>query len=232
MDKKNKALLAEFVRGGELIFDNAEQLYREARILRENGAFGRALCLHQLSNEECGKLEILGGYAMTITLGHDFSPAKMAKRFRDHEAKNYAMVYFASVTDEERAARRRGDWTGSSKAFKKLQAKLHNIFNTNKNASLYVNFDGGTFSAPKEVITAELVDEMAVLNEYFLGITAPYVRLLHRVASNEFGLQDVARKFVQHMEELRAQKPNDPEGVLHTCLQEMLESVKAQREKQ
>lgn len=118
-----------------------------------------------------------------------------------------------------------------SKAFKELQAKLHKIFNTNKNASLYVNFEEGKFSAPKEVITADLVDEMAVLNKYFLGITAPYVRLLKRVVSNEFGLQDAARKFVEHMKKLHAQYPDDPEGTLHTCLQEMLESVKARGEK-
>lgn len=232
MDKENKAHLAEFVRGGELIFDNAEQLYREARILRENGAFGRALCLHQLSNEECGKLEILGGYAMSIILGDVISLAQMAKTFRNHEAKNYANAYFAGVTDEEHAARGRGDWAGASKAFKELQVKLHKIFNTNKNASLYVHFEEGKFSAPKEVITAELVDEMVALNEYFLGIAAPYVRLLHRIANNEFGLQDTARKFVERMKELRAQKPNDPEDALRTCLQEMIESVKVQREKQ
>lgn len=42
VNEEHKTLLAEFARGGELIFDNAEQLYREARILRENGAFSRA----------------------------------------------------------------------------------------------------------------------------------------------------------------------------------------------
>lgn len=186
MDKVNVDLLAEFARGGELIFDNAEQLYREARILCENGAYSRALPLHQLSNEECGKLEILGGYAMTVILGEDIKPAQMAKTFRDHEEKNYANAYFARITDEERSARERGDWIGASIAFKELQAKLHNIFNTNKNTGFYVNFEDGKFSTPKEVITVELVNKIATLNEYFLGITFPYVRLLQRLASNEF----------------------------------------------
>ena len=194
MDEENRTLLAEFARGGELIFDNAEQLYREARILRDHGAFSRALCPHQLSNEECGKLEILGGYAMTIILGDDVDLAQMAKTFRDHEAKNFANAHFSGLTDEERAARECGDWAGSSKAFKELQAELHKIFNTNKNGSLYVNFEGGNFSAPKEVINAELVDEMAALNEHFLGITAPYVNLLHRVASNTFWSSGCSKK--------------------------------------
>jgi AbiV family abortive infection protein len=231
VDNQHKAFLAEFARGGELIFDNAEQLYREARILRESDALSRALCLHQLSNEECGKLEILGGYAMTVTVGHKFNADQMARVLRNHQAKNHANAYFAHVNDEERAARERGDWARASKVFKETQAKLHEIFNTNKNASLYVDFDGRKFSAPKEVITADLVDEMAVLNEYFLGTTAPYVRLLHRVANNELGFQDAARRYVERMKELRATHPNDPEGAAHTCFQEMLESVKAELEK-
>jgi AbiV family abortive infection protein len=168
MDKENKTLLAEFARGGELIFDNAEQLYREARILRENGAFSRSLCLHQLSNEECGKLEIIGWYATSIVLGDVVNLAQMEKILRSHKDKNYANAYFAGVTDEEHAAWGRGDWAGSSKAFKELQVKLYTIFNTNKNASLYVHFEKGKFSAPKEVITAELADEMIALNKYFL----------------------------------------------------------------
>lgn len=231
MNEQDRALLAEFARGGELIFDNAEQLYREARILRENGAFSRALCLHQISNEECGKLEILGGYAMTVVLGIQIDLAQVAKTFRDHEAKNYANAYFAGVTDEERAARERQDWAGARKAFTELQAKLHKIFNTNKNASLYVNVEGGKFLAPKELITADHVGEMAVLNEYFLGITAPYVRLLYRVARNEDGMQDAARKYVERLRELHAKNPNDPEGAHHASFEEMVASVLSRRDK-
>jgi AbiV family abortive infection protein len=226
LDKASEALLAEFVRGAEIIRENAEQLYREACILRENGALSRALCLHQLSNEECGKLEMLGGYAMTITLGHQVDLAGMAKALRDHEAKNHANAYFTDITDDERAARARGDWAGSSRAFEELQAKLHKVFNTQKNAALYVNFQGGKFSAPKDVITAEMVDGMAALNSYFLGITAPYVRLLRRDQSNELGFRDAGPAFVQLMQELRTQMPNDPEGVLEAAFREMLGRMK------
>jgi AbiV family abortive infection protein len=227
LDKASEDLLAELVRGGEMIFDNAEQLYKEACILRENGALSRALCLHQLSNEECGKLEMLGGYAMTITLGHQVDMTRMTKTLRDHEAKNHANAYFTSITEDERAARERGDWAGSSRAFEELQAKLHKVFNTHKNAALYVNFEGGKFSAPKDVITAEMVEGMAALNAYFLGITGPYVRLLRRVQSNEWGMRDAGPAFVQRVKELRAQMPNDPEAVFKAVFQEMLERMKA-----
>lgn len=118
MDSEGQALLTEFERGGKLNFDNAEQLYREAIILRENGALSRALCLHQISNEECGKLELLGGYAMAIVLDHPIDMENMVRVFRDHKAKNYANAYFSVVTDKERAARERADMAGASKTFK------------------------------------------------------------------------------------------------------------------
>jgi AbiV family abortive infection protein len=213
-----------------MIFENAEQLYKEACLLRESGALSRALCLHQLSNEECGKLEMLGGYAMSIVLGHGVDLTRMTRAFRDHEAKNHATAYFTSITEDERAARARGDWEGSSDAFEKVQATLHKVFNTQKNAALYVNFENGRFSAPKEAITEEMVEGMAALNAYFLGITGPYVRLLRRVQSNEWGMRDVGPAFVQRMEELRKQMPNDPEGVLKVAFDEMLERVKKQSE--
>src|SRR5262249_33701894 len=95
-----------------------------------------------------------------------------------------------------------------------------------KNAALYVNFENGRFSSPKESISAEMVDGMAALNSYFLGITGPYVRLLRRVQSNEWGMRDAGSEFVRRMEELRKQMPDDPEGALKTAFEEMLERAK------
>jgi AbiV family abortive infection protein len=229
LDKATEALLAEFVRGGEMIYENAKQLNTEAAILREKGALSRALCLYQLSNEECGKLEMLGGYAMMIVLGHNVDVKRMASALRNHEAKNHATAHFTSITDEERAARARRDWKGSAEAFEKVQATLHKIFNTQKNAALYVNFENGVFSAPKEAITEEMVEGMSALNSYFLGITGPYVRLLRRVQSNEWGMRDFGPSFVQRMEELRKQMPDDPEKALAIVFDEMLERAKQHR---
>lgn len=228
LDEQSKALLAELARGGEMIFDNAERLYTEACILRENGALSRALVLYQLSNEECGKLEILGAYAMTIVSGQKIDLRRMASVLRDHEAKNFANAYYSDVTEVERAARERGDWAGAAKAFANLQANLHRVFNSNKNAALYVNFEGGQFSAPKDVITADLVEQMALLNRYFLGITAPYPRLLRRVESNELGFQDAASTFLKRMNELDATMPDDPINAQRIAFREMLKGVKEQ----
>ncbi len=231
MDSKSKTLLAEFTRGGQLIRENAEQLYREACILGKHAAPCRALCLHQLSNEECGKLELLGSYAVVVACGMKVSRQEMRKTmeraFRSHEAKNHANAYFAAVVGEERAARDRKDWHAASKAFAKVKRSLHSVLNTAKNGSLYVNFEGGKFSAPSDQITEELVAYMKALNEYLLSVTAGHVRLLHRLEKNEWGFQGAAKEFVKRMVHLQTEMPPDLETGLRTAYQEMVETVKA-----
>jgi AbiV family abortive infection protein len=222
LDPARAALLAEFRRGGELVLDNAEQLYREACILRGNAALSRALALHQLSNEECAKVEMLGASAMAVVLGHEVDLRKLERAFRDHESKNHVNAYFASTTEEERAARTQGDWAAASKAFGALKDKLHQLFNTNKNAALYVAFENGVFSAPKDVVTETVVQEVAALNSYLLGIAAASVRLLRRVEINEWGFQEVPAVFLERLEELSTQMPNDLEQALDMAIKEML----------
>ena len=170
------ALLAELWRGGEMIFDNARQLCNEARFLRKNEAVARAVCLHQLSNEECGKIELLGWWAMSVVLGQAIDVAHIGRALTDHKAKNDANAYFSGVTDDERRAREQADWATASEIFRRRKAEIHELFNEHKNAALYVNFQDGRFSAPKDVITEVLADEMAILNDYFLGIAANNVR--------------------------------------------------------
>lgn len=62
----DKALLSELLRGVEKTFENAEALFREASLLAQARCLSRALFLHQISLEECGKIEILGrmGYEL------------------------------------------------------------------------------------------------------------------------------------------------------------------------
>lgn len=226
MNKRSKALLTEFSRGGEIIFDNATQLFNEANLLRQHGALSRALCLHQISNEECGKLEILGWYAMTVVLGGRVNYKQMAKRFRDHKAKNYANSYFAAVVGEERAAKKRRDWVGARKAFRKVQVKLHEVFNSGKNTALYVDFSEGKFIAPKSVITEHDVTAMAALNKYFLDIAAPSVRLLRRLETDEWGFREAGKTLATRLQELYAQMPRDPDKALGIAYQEALEALR------
>jgi len=43
----DKGVLRELVSGAQKIFENAESLFNEARVLRANGFFIRALVLHR-----------------------------------------------------------------------------------------------------------------------------------------------------------------------------------------
>jgi AbiV family abortive infection protein len=229
MHKKTNALLQTYVRGGELIRENAEQLYHEACLLKTHGALARAAALHQLSNEECGKLEMLGSFAMAAVMGRPAKPSDIAKAFRNHEAKNHANAYFSAVSDEERAARDAKDWQSALAIFKRQKKDIHRLFNTGKNASLYVDFSNGAFSAPKDVVDLESAEAMAALNVYFLELTEPYVRLLKRLAANELDIQGDALEFTRRMEELRVKMSDDPMRALSIAFQEMHDRAIAKR---
>lgn len=69
MDVKDKKLLSELCRGADLTFSNAEQLYSDAMLLLESELRTRSLFLHQISMEECAKVDIIGEWATYLMLG-------------------------------------------------------------------------------------------------------------------------------------------------------------------
>ena len=69
------------------IFDNAESLYKEAKLLHEHGFNARAYLLAYYSCEELGKLPIIVGVVGRLTAGEVVDWKKVMKRFRDHKAK-------------------------------------------------------------------------------------------------------------------------------------------------
>jgi len=209
--------------------ENAEQLYQEACLLRKSGALARAAALHQLSNEECGKLEMLGGIALGIGMGYPMEFSEITKAFRNHEAKNHANAYFSAVTDAERAARDARDWKAAISIFEKQKEDIHRIFNSAKNASLYVDFDNGRFTAPKDAADERGAEAMEALNAYFLKITAPHVKLLKRVAANDLDIQGDAAEFARRMIELRAKASDNLEEAFSIAFQEMMDRAIGKR---
>src|SRR5438105_4346093 len=114
----DNALLQEIRTGAEKSFRNAEALYNEARLLSESGALSRALFLHQISLEECAKIEILGAWATSLLMGHTVDVAKLKRAFASHASKNRTNAYFLRGSEEELAANRSGDIDRSLEAFK------------------------------------------------------------------------------------------------------------------
>ena len=112
-DAIDKTLLAELTSGAEKTFENAGALYKEARILNDFGAISRALFLHQVSLEECAKLEMLGAWATSLLMGHEVDSAKVKKAMASHAHKNRTNAYFLKGNAKEEAARKSGDVHGA-----------------------------------------------------------------------------------------------------------------------
>ena len=193
-----------YSRGAQLIFANAEALYNEAQTLGERGSFARATVLHQISMEECAKIDTLGAAATSLLLGHKVDEEKIVEKFREHKAKNHVNAYNASATKEEQAARARGDWKASSEAFKKFQRDFHVEVNTIKNVGLYVDFKDGQFMAPQDAISEGMAVAFMHLNADFLRRSDNFVRLLQRMESDPSTYADLAKRFNQRAMALHA----------------------------
>ncbi|MEN5214847.1 AbiV family abortive infection protein [Pseudomonas pudica] len=179
INSEQEKLALLLIDGALSVFDNAAQLYAEASILATAGAFPRAYLLHQISLEECGKIEILGAAIISCLCGVEVNTKSLAKVFRRHEAKNKINAYFLPRSEEELAAEEMDDLAGSSKAFKAIQQEFHDESNRLKNASLYVDFDE-VFSAPKDVITQADYEKIRAQNGEFMALTDVKIKMLAR----------------------------------------------------
>lgn len=219
----DKALLAELTRGAEETFENAEALYREASILRDNGALNRALFLYQISLEECAKLEMLGAWVTSLLMGHEVDSIKVAKAMASHANKNRTNAYFLKGDAKEEAAKQAGDFDEAVKAFKEVQKEFHLRANKAKNGSLYVDFVDGTFVAPNERVTPEMVNEIAALDEQFLALSFPKIKMLRRWAINHEPIKEEIAGFGKRIKELGDEYADDPAKAIDILLQEMLD---------
>src|SRR6516164_6974441 len=133
-------------------FDNAEKLNLEAELLVRAGSTARALCLHQISLEECSKIENMGAWATSLLSGFEVDQNKILAAFRRHSSKNKSNAYMLGGSQTEKDAMARGDWETAREEFKKLQMEFHKASNDAKNASLYVDWKNGEFVSPSEQI--------------------------------------------------------------------------------
>jgi AbiV family abortive infection protein len=225
----DKGVLRELVSGAEKIFENAESLFNEARRLMANGFFIRALVLHQISLEECAKIEILGAWATSLLVGHQVDMKKLESVMASHARKNRSNAYFLELSEEEELALEAGDTEAAIKAFRELQEGFHRKANTAKNAALYVDFKDGKFVAPNERITPEMAAETASLNEEFLGISLRNVELLRKLETAPEIHSEWAARFEKMAEELKAKYPDNPGKVMELLLEEMVHNEAKKR---
>ena len=218
----DKDVLHELVSGAQKIFENAESLFNEANLLRANGFFVRALVLHQISLEECAKIEILGGWATGLLMGHQVDMKKLERVMANHARKNRANAYFLELSEEEKIAWEAADVEAAIEAFRELQQRFHLKANTAKNAALYVDFNDGKFVAPGERITAEMATETASLNEEFLGIGFRNLQLLRKIEGASERHSEWALRCEKMANDLMAKHPDNPRKALELLLEEMV----------
>ena len=226
-------LLPVLLQGAEKTFANAEQLFREARILAEAGAVARALCLHQISLEECSKVDSLGAWATSVVLSFEVNQKKVLSALSWHAAKNKLNAYMLEVSDEEAEARARGDWKAASELFKQSQEQFHATSNQAKNASLYVDWVDSTFVSPADHITLEMLAEIAERNATFLGYALNNLKTLRRLAADPDQMRDLMLAFVENAQKLREEAPANlveaMDGLLSRFLEEGTARVRESR---
>jgi AbiV family abortive infection protein len=86
--------------------------------------------------EECSKVDILGAATTSVLAGRSCNLKRLLAQLRRHEVKNRNNAYFSATTDEESAARERGDFARASEIFKNQQTEFHRKLNTAKERSV------------------------------------------------------------------------------------------------
>lgn len=188
---------------------NADELFDEARLLADAGHFARALLLHQISLEECGKLEMLYVATAEVLRGQAVDMKRLSRTFSKHAAKNRTNAYFLAKSEAELVAEEQDDMGAAHEAFNELQAEFHEKSNDLKNASLYVDYDG-SFHAPREVISAEHLDEVFNRNGAFMSLAFDKLGILLRWGTDlDAAAAEVAQWWaVMGMDELDRDKPD------------------------
>jgi AbiV family abortive infection protein len=224
LPKIDRAFLSVLVRGAEKTFDNAEKLYFEAALLAKAGAIARGLCLHQISLEECSKIEIMGAWATSLLSGLEVDQKKVLAAFRRHSSKNKSNAYMMDGSQAEKDAKARGDWEAAREQFKEFQMEFHEASNDAKNASLYVDWRDGEFVSPSERITPEMLAQIIERNEAFLGYAQNSLKMLKRLDKSSEDLQDLIVEFIAGAEKMRAEKPDDLMAVINELVRRFLDA--------
>ncbi|MDB5577515.1 MAG: hypothetical protein JWR80_2691 [Bradyrhizobium sp.] len=219
--------LGDLLRGAELTFANAERLFQEAEILAASGVVARALFLHQISLEECSKVDSLGAWATSLVLGLEVDRKKVLAALGRHAAKNKMNAYMLEGSTAEAEAKARGDWTAASVAFKQTQEEFHQSSNWAKNASLYVDWVDGAFVAPGDRITSEMLAETEARNRTFLGHAFNHLKTLRLLEAAPDDLREPLSGFAAQMEKLRDENPDDLMTAVDELLSDFLAVAKA-----
>jgi len=200
LTQEQEAFAVGLIDGAQRVFENADRLFYEAGVLADVGAFPRAYLLHQISLEECGKIEILGAAIVSHLIGKEVDVKSLFRVFRRHESKNKINAYFLPFSEEEQAAEESNDISAAVSAFKIVQEEFHKASNDLKNSSLYVDFNGA-FTSPVDVISQDDYEKIRAQNSTFMGLTNLKVQMLSRWLGDLNGAVKEAQEILKLLDE-------------------------------
>lgn len=137
------------------IFNNAENLHKEALLLHEHKMFSRAYLLAHFCFEELGKIPIIVGAIGKLTTGKPVDWKRLKKRFYSHTEKiasqNHHYYTFGLDVDLLRDT--------DLKWLETAQQKVDKSFEL-KNLATYVDVNGKMFLIPQEQISESASKEL------------------------------------------------------------------------
>lgn len=225
--KVNSTEFARLIEAAEATLSNAGQLYDEARVLTKAGHLARALFLHQISLEECGKVELIGGWLTGILMGLEADPKPFYRRLAQHQAKNTINAYMLDLSEDELAARSKGDWKAEHAAFTSAKQEFHEASNAAKNAALYVDISEGKLVTPDASISKVMLQDIRMRNERFLALMQPKVEMMIRWRADKAGISAQLRQWKQATERLWDERPDNPYEAMMVMLEDQLTTAQS-----
>ena len=137
------------------IFDNAESLHKEAKLLYENKMYARAYLLAHFTCEELGKIPIIVGAISKLIQGEEVAWKKVSRRFRNHKEKVISENHHHYVFGIEIDLLNDSDVKWLEEQNEKSYSKVEN-----KNRSTYVDVVNGKVLLPHEQVSKENAKEI------------------------------------------------------------------------
>lgn len=137
------------------IFDNAEALHREAKLLLDHEMYSRAYLLAHFCFEELGKIPLIVGAIGTLQKGEAVDWKKVRKRFLSHESKIASQNghFYTFGIDVDLVRETDIEWLlNANKAIPESYGK--------KNLSTYVDVTNGTVRRPDVEISQQDAAEL------------------------------------------------------------------------
>lgn len=155
---------------------NARELYKDAKILKENERFERAYTCFQLCIEEIGKAAL----TYQFLLDDDLSKSgKFLKDFRDHKTKTNTAIgidFIMLKMIKDPILKRKILFNTN------IQGENLEEFNSHKNYSLYTSIINGKAFLPSEIITTKKLNDI----EFYATIRLQISEQFYKVGIREF----------------------------------------------